>query len=141
MNSSSDIASVLRRGTARLGSRLRAERPAGALTPTKIAVLARLHRDGATGASRLAAALFLQPQSLTRALAELERDGLILRTRSTTDGRQVLLGVTEEGIAVLRADMRSRDAWLAGALEALTETEREVLRLAGLLMERLAEEE
>src|SRR5262245_50728472 len=141
MNSSSDIASVLRRGTARLGSRLRAERPAGSLSPTKIAVLARLHRGGAISASRLAAALFLQPQSLTRVLADVGRDGLLVRTRSSSDGRQVLLGVTEDGITVLRADMRARDAWLADALETLTETEREVLRLAGLLMERLADEE
>lgn len=140
MKTSTDIASVLRRGTTRLGARMRAERPAGALSGNKIGVLSHLHRNGLTPPGRIAAAQFQQPQSLTRVFAELEQEGLIVRTRSEQDGRQVLLGLTDAGVAALRADMADRDVWLADALDALTETEREVLRLAGLLMERLADQ-
>ncbi|MCF3964608.1 MarR family winged helix-turn-helix transcriptional regulator [Streptomyces fuscigenes] len=135
-----EIASVLRRGTTRLGTRMRAERPPGALSGNKIGVLGHLHRKGPSTAGAVAAASFQRPQSLTRVLAELERDGLIVRARGERDGRQVLLALTEQGRDALGADMRARDAWLTGALDSLTATEREVLRLAGALMERLAEE-
>jgi hypothetical protein len=40
---------------------------------------------------------------------------------------------------VLLADMAERDRWLAGALGTLSETEVGVLRLAGRLMDRLAD--
>jgi hypothetical protein len=47
---------------------------------------------------------------------------------------------TPQGQEVLRADMRQRDGWLALAMEThLTPAEQQLLRLAGELMERLAE--
>jgi hypothetical protein len=46
----------------------------------------------------------------------------------------------QAGRAVLARDMQQRDAWLAAAMEQqLTRAERELLRLAGELMDRLAE--
>jgi DNA-binding MarR family transcriptional regulator len=75
---------------------------------------------------------------LTRVLAELARDGLIIRTRGDQDHRQVVLEITTAGRQALRRDMAGRDAWLSSELADLTDTEREVLRLAGRLMDRLA---
>jgi hypothetical protein len=40
---------------------------------------------------------------------------------------------------MLTHDMHQRDAWLAKAMESLSVTERELLRLAAQLMERLAD--
>lgn len=128
----------LRQGTIRLARRLFAERSADELSLGKLSVLGDLNRDGQVTAGQLAAAKNQRPQSLTRLLAELARDGLITRTRSDHDHRQVLLEITQEGRTVLRRHMAERDAWLTTALADLTETEREVLRLAGKLMDQLA---
>jgi DNA-binding MarR family transcriptional regulator len=70
--------------------------------------------------------------------AELERDGLIVRTPSEQDRRESVLDLTDAGREVLAADAAQRDGWLTGALSELTETEVQVLRLAASLMDRLA---
>lgn len=90
-------------------------------------------------AGALAAADHQQPQSLTRVFAELERDGLISRVRDDRDGRQRVLQLTTAGREALSRDMAERDAWLEVALTTLTATERQVVRLAGRLMDRLAD--
>jgi DNA-binding MarR family transcriptional regulator len=129
----------VRRGVIRLARRLRAERPADALSPSRSSVLGLLAQRGPMSAGALAAADHQQPQSLTRVFADLERDGLISRTRDSQDGRQRVLELTEAGRAMLAHDMARRDAWLDVALGGLTETERQVLVLAGRLMNRLAD--
>ncbi|WP_255952157.1 MarR family winged helix-turn-helix transcriptional regulator [Streptomyces odontomachi] len=129
---------ALRRGIVRLGRRLRQERPAGSLTPNQLGVLSHLGRHGPSTPGEVAAAERQRPQSLTRTFAELEAEGLIVRSPDREDRRQSLLSVTPRGRGVLVEDMANRDVWLAAALDTLTETEREVLRLAGALMERLA---
>lgn len=128
----------LRRGVTRLARRLRTERPEGALSSNKIGVLARLYREGPASPGALAAAEHQRPQSLTRVFADLERAGLISRTRSATDQRQSVLALTPAGVAALSADMTARDEWLLSALSHLTDVERQVLHLAATLMDRLA---
>jgi DNA-binding MarR family transcriptional regulator len=138
-------ATALRRGTTRLARRLRMERPEpGAAEPElsnlALSVLAHLHRRGPMTPGALAAAERLQPQSLTRTLAGLEREHLVTRRPQGRDGRRALLVPTETGTQALVRDMRQRDDWLAAAMaRELTRTERELLGLAGDLMERLAE--
>jgi DNA-binding MarR family transcriptional regulator len=103
-------------------------------------VLGHLHRDGALTPSALAQAEAVQPQSLTRLLADLEAAGLALRRQDPRDGRQYLIGITPEGRETLRRDAQAQAAWLARAMEAqLTAAEQGVLRLAAGLMDRLAE--
>jgi len=133
-----EAAAGIRQGATRLARRLRTERSARELSLTKLSVLADLMRDSPVTAGELAATGNQQPQSLIRVLAELAAGGLVVRTRSDQDRRQVLLEITEAGRAALRRDMAGRDAWLSAALGGLTETEREVLRLAGRLMDQLA---
>jgi DNA-binding MarR family transcriptional regulator len=132
-------AAEIRAGTLRLARRLRSERPADALSTNKISILALLHRRGPSTPGDLAAADRQRPQSLTRIFAELEADGLIARSRSEQDRRESVLTLTEAGRAALYHDMYNRDRWLAGALAGLSETEINVLRMAGRLMERLAD--
>ncbi len=132
-------AAEVRRGATRLSRRLRAERPADALSVNKLSVLSHLYRNGPTTAGRLAAAEHQRPQSLTRVFAELEQEGLIFRSESAEDRRQCVLDLTAAGLRALGQDMAHRDAWLAAALAELSETEREVLRIAGNLMDRLAD--
>jgi DNA-binding MarR family transcriptional regulator len=111
------------------------------LSLTKLSVLGRLYRKGSLTAVELAAQERIQPQSLTRVLAELTDEGLISRRADVKDGRRQLLDITGDGRSVLIQDVQQRDAWLAGAIATeLSATERELLRLAAGLMERIAEE-
>ena len=125
----------------RLSRRLRAERPADALAATKIGVLAELWRNGRMCAGDLASLLRAQPQSLTRTLASLEEDGLILRRPDELDRRQAVIGITEAGLAALSEDMQARERWLAKAMDIhLTPAERQLLADAAELMDRLADD-
>jgi DNA-binding MarR family transcriptional regulator len=140
-----ETVAAVRRGVTRLARRLRVERQEPRpgepeLSNLALSVLANLHRRGPMTPGALAEAERLQPQSLTRTLGGLEDEHLVIRHRDSADGRRSLLGLTEAGAQALVRDMRRRDDWLAEAMaRELTRTERELLRLAGDLMERLAE--
>jgi len=135
-----DEVAELRRGVIRLSRRLRAERPADALSANKIGVLAQLHNAGPSTPGDIAAAEHHQPQSLTRIFNELQQAGLISRERSATDRRQFVLAITAAGEQALTRDMAGRDAWLTSALAGLTRTERQILAIAGPILDRLAAE-
>jgi DNA-binding MarR family transcriptional regulator len=131
----------IRSAVVRLSRRLRAERPADALAPTKISVLAQLWRNGRMSAGDLADLERVQPQSLTRTLASLEADGLILRRPDELDRRQHVIGITEAGVQALSEDMQARELWLAKAMNIhLTAAERQLLADAADLMDRLADD-
>ena len=131
----------IRSGVVRLSRRLRAERPADALAPTKIGVLAELWRNGRMSAGDLADLQRVQPQSLTRTLASLEADGLIARRPDELDRRQQVIGITEAGVAALSEDMQARERWLAKAMDLhLTPAARQLLADAAELMDRLADD-
>jgi DNA-binding MarR family transcriptional regulator len=135
-----ELSGIVRRAVIGLGRRLRAERPENSLTPTKLSVLGHLFRLGSISAAELAELERIQPQSLTRVLAELVEEGFISRRADVKDGRRQLLDITGDGRAALTSDMQQRDAWLARAMDTqLSVTEREFLLLAARLMERLAD--
>ena len=125
-------------GATALGQRMRAERPRDGTTLSMISAMSHLNREGAMTAGRLAALQRAKPQTVTRTLARLTELGWIKRTPGQDDRRQILVELTPEGRERLAADMRPRVAWLARAMESLSPTEREVLRLAGQLMTQLA---
>lgn len=103
-------------------------------------MLGHLARKGPMTAGALAAADRLQPQSVTRVLAELETDGLITRLPNPADKRQRVFSISEIGYAALHEDMRQRDEWLTVAMQThLSPTEREVVLRAAGVLERLAD--
>jgi DNA-binding MarR family transcriptional regulator len=133
-------ATALRQGATRLARRLRIERPEAAQTSLEMGILAHLSRRGPTTPGALAAAERVQPQSLTRTLASLERQLLAVRQPDDRDHRRSLLAITDAGRQALARDMRGRDAWLARAMTLrLSRAEQELLRIAGELMDRLAD--
>jgi DNA-binding MarR family transcriptional regulator len=133
-------ATAVRQAATRLARRLRAERSEPAHPPLELGVLAHLYRRGPMTPGAIAAAERLQPQSLTRTLASLERQHLVARQPDDRDRRRSLLAITEAGRQSLGADMRQRDAWLAAAMaRRLTRAEQELLRIASDLIERLAD--
>jgi DNA-binding MarR family transcriptional regulator len=134
-----ETAVALRRSLAALNRRLRAARRDRELSAGKLSVLGHLHRNGPATPGALAQAEGVQPQSLTRLLAELETAGLVSRRQDLDDRRQFLMEITPAGRELIRRDALDRVLWLAKAIEThLSPTEAGLLRLAGELMDRLA---
>jgi DNA-binding MarR family transcriptional regulator len=134
-----EAAAALRRGATRLVRRMRSDRRDSPVSNRQLGILADLHRIGPCTPGELSDRAGIQPQSLTRPLAALEDLGLISRRIHPGDARASLMTITAAGIDVLRHDAERREAWLGAALASeLTPTEREILRLAGDLMVRVA---
>jgi DNA-binding MarR family transcriptional regulator len=131
------LASELRVVLGQLMRRLRAEHR---FSLTQGSVLGRLDREGPRSVSELATADRVRPQSMAQAVAELEAEGLVSRRPDPGDGRRALVELTAQGLAVLQADRRQREGWLAQAMaEGFTEREQEVLEEAVGLLRRLAD--
>jgi DNA-binding MarR family transcriptional regulator len=134
------LASELRLSVMRLRRRLSNERhPDNPLSMGAMAVLGCLFRNGDLTVGELAAHERIQPPSMTRTVNALEERGYVVRRAHQTDGRQVVVELSEQGRATLLADRARRDAWLARRLrDHLTAEERDILRRAAPLLERLA---
>ncbi|WP_240340749.1 MarR family winged helix-turn-helix transcriptional regulator [Nocardioides sp. SYSU D00038] len=137
--SDAGLASELRYAVMRLRRRLAAERhPDNELGMNAMAVLGALHRRGDLTVGELAQHEQVQPPSMTRTVTCLVEGGYATRRPHDTDGRQVVISITEAGLAAVRADRQRRDEWLARRLRGLSPEEREVLRAAAPILERLA---
>jgi DNA-binding MarR family transcriptional regulator len=136
----SGLASALRISVARLSRRLRSERdPHNELLPVgQLSVLGALFRGGPCSVGELAASERVQPPSMTRTVNCLEDGGYVVRRKHATDRRQVVVALSPKGEETLAADRKLRDVWLAQRLKELTPEERNVLRKAAPLIERLA---
>jgi DNA-binding MarR family transcriptional regulator len=131
------IASELRLVLGQLLRRLRAEHR---FSLSQGAVLGRLDREGPQSVSDLAASERMRQQSMAQTVSDLEADGLVERRPDPQDGRRALVSLTEQGIAVLQAERRQREGWLARAItDDLSPEEQAVLREAVELLRRLAE--
>jgi DNA-binding MarR family transcriptional regulator len=134
-----ELAVSIRSAAGRFVRRLRAERPAHGLTMTQISALFSVAKgDGTMTPRQLAQVERVQPPAATRTVAALEERGLVRRAPHPTDGRQVVLSMTPAGDALLLADRRAREAWLAARLAELDEADQQTLRAAAALLDRLA---
>ena len=134
------LATELRFAVMRLRRRLSRERhPDNDLSVSSMAVLYALNRHGDLAVGVLAAREQVQPPSMTRTVTALADAGLVERCAHPSDGRQVVVRITDEGRAVVSADLTRRDRWLSRRLEELTPDERDILRRAAPILQRLAE--
>ena len=132
------LAHDLRLAVMRLSRRLRTQRVDTSVTLTHLAALSTLKRHGPMSPGELAAHERVQPPSMTRVVVALESRGLVTRTPHPTDGRQVIIDLTPAAEALLSDEARAREAWLSGRLQQLAREEREVLREAAVIMDKLA---
>jgi DNA-binding MarR family transcriptional regulator len=133
------LASELRAGVMRLRRRLAVERhPDNDLSIGQMVVLGLLVRLGDQTVGDLARVERVQPPSMTRTVNCLESEGYVARRPHESDGRQVVVAITETGRAAVLADRQRRDAWLARQLGSLTPAERATLRDAAPILARLA---
>ena len=136
------LAAELRLGVMRLRRRLAGERhPDNELSLNQMGVLGVLARRGALSVGELAAAEKVQPPSMTRTVNCLEDSGDVRKRPHETDGRQVVVELSEQGRSRVLADRERRDAWLAQRLRELTPEERAVLRQAAPILDRLAQKD
>ena len=137
--SDAGLASELRLSVMRLRRRLASERhPDNSLSMGAMAVLGCLFRNGDLTVGELASHERIQPPSMTRIVNALEEGGFVVRRAHEIYGRQVVVVLSEMGRTTLLADRARRDAWLARRLRELTTDERDTLRRAAPLLERLA---
>lgn len=134
-----ELIAALRVGVMRLARRLRLERAGTDLTLTQLSALGTLHRFGDLTIGELAGAERVKPPSMTRTVNSLEEAGLVVREAHESDGRQVVVKLSDHARSVLDADRRRGDAWLAVHLVDLSPEEVDVLRAAARLLDRLAE--
>jgi DNA-binding MarR family transcriptional regulator len=128
----------LRQAVLRLARRLRYQQVDATVTQSQLAVLGTLSKHGPLTPGELAEHEKVQPPSMTRMIGALEQTGYVRRAPHPTDGRQVVVSITETGVALQKAIRRKRDAWLAPRIAELTEQERGVLREAAGILERIA---
>ena len=136
------LAAELRLSVMRLRRRLANERhPGNELSLGAMAVLGCLYRHGELSVGELASQERVQPPSMTRTVNCLEDGGYVVRRRHETDGRQVVVVLSDLGRETVLADRARRDAWLARKLKDLTAEERAVLRRAAPILEELAQKD
>ncbi|HET7762382.1 MAG TPA: MarR family transcriptional regulator [Phycicoccus sp.] len=128
----------LRLACMRISRRVRFESTAE-VAPHQYSVLIRLDEQPRTP-RELADIERVSPPSMTRTVASLVELGLVDRADDPTDGRQVILSLTEAGRRTVRDTRRRRDQWLAVRLEKLSEDERRLLVEATALLGRVAAE-
>ncbi|KQY42825.1 MarR family winged helix-turn-helix transcriptional regulator [Cellulomonas sp. Root137] len=138
MPSASALAGELRIAVGRASRRIRAERGEAGLTDPQFTVLAWLTKDGPLTPGQLAERERIQPPSMTRTVNGLVELGLVAKSEHPTDGRQVVVTLTDAGVAEVNETRRRRDAWLAERLSKMTKDERTLLADAAELLRRIA---
>jgi DNA-binding MarR family transcriptional regulator len=133
------LATALRSSLLRLSRQIRWQRADGAdLTANQFGVLGALSKHDAMTIGELAAHERVKPPSMTRIVSNLEEAGLVVRRPHETDKRQVLVELTDAARELIHANRRRRDEWLQTKLKTLTPEERDILRKAAPVLERLA---
>jgi DNA-binding MarR family transcriptional regulator len=102
--------------------------------------LASIDRHGPLTPSELASRERIQRPTVTRMLAHLEEERLVVRTADPRDGRSCLIAISAAGHAQLEELRTRKDAYLARRLSVLTAEDREVLDRAVGILERVLEE-
>jgi DNA-binding MarR family transcriptional regulator len=132
-------ASDLRAVLGRLSRRLRQTGIGGEMTLSQASVLSLIEREGPATPGALAARERISPQSMGAILISLEALGLISRTPDPTDGRRLVISLTDAGSQVIHGARRQKEERLAQVLaDHFTAEEQQALIAALPLLERLA---
>ena len=134
------LAADLRVAVTRTMRRLRLERSSEQITDGQYAALATLANRGPMSPTALAEDQNVQGPPMSRIIGALVESGLARRDEHPTDGRQVVVSVTEAGLAEVHETRRRRNVWLESRLAELTPADRENLARAAHLLERIATE-
>ena len=134
-----DVAEALRSAVGRFVRAARAR--ADTIPASRAETLRRLHREGPQTIAELAQFRGVSHQAVSRAVAELERLGLVERAANPADARGYVLTLSAAGRAAVETDRAARNAAIAAAVgSALTPDERGVLDQVPALLDALSAE-
>ncbi|WP_432971773.1 MarR family winged helix-turn-helix transcriptional regulator [Dactylosporangium sp. CA-233914] len=133
-------AAALQIAVGRLVRRLRQTHVPGDLTLSEASVLSRLDRVGPAAPGELAGHERVKPQAMGTTLQALEQRGLVSRSPDPSDGRRVLMSITDEGRRLITDRRSLKTQALAEAIGHLSAAEQASLVEAARLLDRLAEE-
>ncbi|MBF6124983.1 MarR family winged helix-turn-helix transcriptional regulator [Nocardia brasiliensis] len=134
------LAGELSLAVVRLTRHLRGRRADAQISLTQLSALATLSRDGAMTPGALAAKERVQPPSMTRVIASLTDLGLVERKPHPTDGRQIIVSLSEAGRALIADETNAREVWMTEQLSGLTEDQIVVLTRAVGIMKQIVDE-
>jgi DNA-binding MarR family transcriptional regulator len=138
--SEAELAARLRLAVTRLHRRLR-QHSVGSLTSSQTSALASISRLSAPTLGELAVCESIQPPSMTKIVADLEKAGYVKRVVDQADRRVARVTLLAPGRKVLQQNRTLKNAFLARQLHQLDESERVALGDLTVLLERLLEPE
>lgn len=109
------------------------------LSFTTLSVLDTLAFSGPKRLTELVRTEQISQPGLTQLVTRLERDGLVERRPDPTDGRAVLVRITDNGRKIGRARYEDRGRHLTPLIARLTPAERQAIGAALPALARLAE--
>jgi DNA-binding MarR family transcriptional regulator len=130
-----ELAHDLRLACMRVSRRVRFE-SSEETAPHQFSVLARLDTEDAS-VGDLAHVERVRAPSMSRTVAGLEERGLVRRDGDPADGRVARISLTPAGRDALARERARRDAWMAQRLQGLAAADREALRVATTLLDRV----
>ena len=136
--SSGAVAARLHSAAIHLLRRLRREDDAAGVSAPRLSALSVVVFGGPVCIGDLARAEQVRVPTMSRLVATLVQDGLVLRVPDATDKRVVRVEATEEGRLLLYAGRQRRVAALSADVARLTVRERKALLDAIPLLEKLA---
>lgn len=137
-DSTADLAGRLHSAAIHLLRRLRREDDATGLAAPPLSALSVIVFGGPLSIGALAAAEQVRVPTMSRLVTALVAQGLVRRLPDPVDRRVVRIEATAAGRALLRAGQQRRLKMLSAEIAALDERERQALRRAIPLVERLA---
>lgn len=135
-----ELASRLRLAVMRLARRLR-QQTQDPVTPSQISALAVVEHRGPITLGELASLERVQPPTMTRIVAALEEEGLVVREVDAADRRIARVSLTPEGKRLLERSRSRKTAYLAARLRGFSPEERALVERALPLIERLVGED
>jgi DNA-binding MarR family transcriptional regulator len=132
------IAGRLRISATRLARRLRQEAQTG-LSPSQLSALTAVERHGPVTLGALADHERVAPPTITRVVAKLEEEDLVLRQRDPDDRRITRAFITTKGRSLLNASRRRKTEWLTTRLADLDADGRARLAQALDVLDELTE--
>jgi DNA-binding MarR family transcriptional regulator len=140
-DATAEIAEALSGLVGKLKRKLRERATLGDLSPSQVAVLLRLERDGPATSAKLAQAEHMRPQSMGAIVQALQAQAFIEAEPDPHDGRQLILSLTSACRKSIKANRAARRDWLAQAIATkLSPAEQKQLALSIPLLKRVADE-
>ena len=132
-----EVATRLHSVAIHLLRRVRREDEALGLSAARLSALSVVGFGGPRTLGDLAAAEQVQPPTMTRIVAALERDGLVTRTTDPEDRRVSRVQITDEGRRILEQGRSRRTALLAEQLRTLPPGDLDTVERATAILEHL----